>query len=73
MKNIILEWSGVITAIVYSLLVAFNIGAEFFAFFLLLISAILIVLWSFKENHKGILFLQLFYATAGIIGMIRWF
>ena len=73
MKNIILEWSGVITAILYSLLVASNIGAEFFAFFLLLISAILIGLWSFKGNHKGILFLQLFYATAGIIGMIRWF
>ena len=73
MKNKILEWSGVITAILYCLLVAFNIGAEFFAFFLLLISAILIGLWSFKKNHKGILFLQLFYATAGIIGMIRWF
>ena len=73
MKNKILEWSGVITAIIYSLLVAFNIGAEFFAFFLLLISAILIGLWSFKGKHKGILFLQLFYATAGIIGMIRWF
>ena len=73
MRNKILEWSGVITAIVYALLVAFNIGAEFFAFFLLLISAILIGLWSFIENHKGILFLQLFYATAGIIGMIRWF
>ena len=73
MKNKILEWSGVVTAIIYSLLVAFNIGAEFFAFFLLLISAILIGLWSFKGKHKGILFLQLFYATAGIIGMIRWF
>tara|TARA_B100001971_G_scaffold184826_1_gene183652 strand:- start:2 stop:223 length:222 start_codon:yes stop_codon:yes gene_type:complete len=73
MKNMMLEWGGVITAIVYSLLVAFNIGAEFFAFFLLLISAILIGLWSFIENHRGILFLQLFYATAGIVGMIRWF
>ena len=73
MKNKILEWSGVVTAIIYSLLVAFNIGAEFFAFFLLLISAILIGLWSFKGKHKGILFLQLFYASAGIIGMIRWF
>ena len=73
MKNIILEWSGVITAILYSLLVAFNIGAEFFAFFLLIISAILIGLWSFIGNHKGILFLQFFYASAGIIGMIRWF
>ena len=73
MKNKILEWSGVITAILYSLLVAFNIGAEFFAFFLLLISAIFIGLWSFNGNHKGILFLQLFYASAGIIGMIRWF
>ena len=73
MRNNILEWSGVITAIVYSLLIAFNIGVELFAFFLLLISAILIGLWSFIENHRGILFLQLFYATAGIIGMIRWF
>ena len=73
MKNKILEWSGAITAILYSLLVASNIGAEFFAFFLLLISAILIGLWSLQGNHKGILFLQLFYATAGIIGMIRWF
>lgn len=74
MKNInILEWGGAITAILYSLLVSFNIGAEFFAFFLLLISAILIGLWSFKGRHKGIFFLQLFYAIAGIIGMIRWF
>jgi len=73
MINKILEWSGVITAIVYSLLVAFNIGAEFFAFLLLLISAILIGLWSYKGHHKGILFLQLFYASAGIIGMIRWY
>ena len=73
MKNNKLEWCGVVTAILYSLLVALNIGAEFFAFFLLLISAILIGLWSFNGNHKGILFLQLFYASGGIIGMIRWF
>ena len=73
MKNNILEWCGVVTAILYSLLVAVNIGAEFFAFLLLFISAILIGLWSYKGNHKGILFLQLFYASAGIIGMIRWF
>ena len=69
----ILEWSGVIIAIIYSLLVAFNIGAEFIGFTLLFISAILIGFWSYKGNHKGILFLQLFYASAGIIGMIRWF
>ena len=28
-KNKLLEWSGVITAIIYSILVALNIGAEF--------------------------------------------
>ena len=72
-KNKVLEWSGVITAIAYSLLVAMNIGAEFLAFILLLISAILIGLWSYFGNHKGILLLQIFYASAGIIGMIRWF
>ena len=72
-KEKILEWSGVITAIVYSLLVAMNIGAEFIGFLLLLISAILIGHWAFQGKHRGILFLQLFYASAGIIGMIRWF
>ena len=72
-KEKLLEWSGVITAIIYSLLVAMNIGAEFFGFTLLLISAILIGLWAFIGKHNGILLLQLFYASAGIIGMIRWF
>ena len=72
-KNKILEWSGVITAIAYSLLVAMNIGAEFIGFILLLISAILIGLWSYFGKHKGILLLQIFYASAGIIGMVRWF
>ena len=69
----ILEWCGVITAILYSLLVALNIGAEFFGFLLLLTSAILIGVWSYLGRHRGIFFLQGFYAIAAIIGMLRWF
>ena len=72
-KRKILEWGGVFLAIIYSLLVAFNIGAEFLGFTLLLFSAILIGLWAYLGGDKGILFLQFFYASAGIIGMIRWF
>ena len=72
-KSKFLEWSGVITAIVYSLLVALNVGAEFIGFALLLISAVLIGMWAFIGNHRGILFLQFFYGTAGLIGMFRWF
>lgn len=72
-KERIFEWLGVITAIVYSLLVAANIGAEFIGFTLLLISSALIGIWAYLGKHKGILFLQFFYATAGVIGMIRWF
>ncbi len=72
-RNKLLEWLGVITAIIYSLLVALNIGAEFLGFALLLISAILIGLWAYFGKHRGILLLQIFYASAGIIGMIRWF
>ena len=71
--NKFLEWAGVLTAILYSLLVSFNIGLEFLGFSLLLISAILIALWSYRLKHKGILLLQIFYALAGVIGMIRWF
>ena len=50
-----LEWSGVITAISYTLLIALNIGAELIGFSLLFILAVLIALWSFKGNYKGIL------------------
>ena len=69
----LLEWSGVAAAIVYSLLVAMNIGAEFVGFTLLLASAALIGLWSYVGKHHGMLFLQLFYALAAIIGMVRWY
>ena len=68
-----LEWVGVVTAIAYSLLVALNIGEEFIGFLLLLISATAIGLWAYLGRHRGILFLQFFYALAGIIGMLRWF
>ena len=69
----LLEWGGVITAILYSLLIALNIELEFLGFSLLLLSAFLIGMWSLKGNHKGILILQLFYAIAAVLGMIRWF
>ena len=69
----LLEWAGVATAILYSMLIALNIGAEFIGFSLLLISAFLIGLWAYFGRHHGILFLQLFYATAGLIAMLRWF
>jgi hypothetical protein len=38
-----------------------------------LLSAVLIGIWAYKLKHNGILFLQFFYAGAGIIGMYRWF
>ena len=69
----LLEWGGVITAILYSLLIALNIDLEFLGFTLLLFSAFLIGLWSLRGQHKGILFLQMFYGIAAIIGMIRWY
>ena len=69
----LLEWAGVVTAILYSLLIAMNIGAEFIGFGLLLVSALLIGVWAYFGQHRGILFLQLFYASAGLIGMLRWF
>ena len=72
-KQKALEWFGVVTAIAYSMLVAFNIGAEFLGFTLLLISAFAIGYWAYLGQHKGILFLQFFYASAGLIGMFRWY
>ena len=68
----ILEWFGVLTAIVYSLLVALNTGYEALGFSLLLISAISIGFGGFFCRHYGILLLQFFYAAAGIVGVVRW-
>jgi len=68
----ILEWFGVITAIFYSMLVASNTGFEVLGFSLLFISALAIGLWALLCKHYGILLLQFFYASAGIIGVIRW-
>lgn len=73
MKSKALEWFGVVTAIIYSMLVALNIGIEFMGFLLLLISALAIGYWAYLGKHRGILFLQFFYASAGIIGMVRWY
>jgi len=72
-KGKVFEWLGVVTAIAYSLLVASNTGLEFIGFTLLLLSSLLIGIWAYLGKHRGILFLQFFYATAGIIGMIRWY
>ena len=73
MWNKILEWFGVLTAIIYSILVASNTGNEVIGFGLLFISAISIGVWAFLFKHYGILFLQFFYASAGILGILRWF
>jgi hypothetical protein len=73
MKSKALEWFGVVTAIIYSMLVALNIGIEFVGFLLLFISALAIGYWAYLGKHRGILFLQFFYASAGIIGMVRWY
>lgn len=67
-----LEWFGVVSAIAYALLVASNTGFEVLGFLLLLLSAIAIGLWAYLGRHYGMLLLQFFYATAGIIGILRW-
>ena len=55
------------------MLIALNIGAKFIGFLLLSLSAGLIGLWAYFGKHRGIMLLQVFYATAGLIGMFRWF
>ena len=65
----VLEWSGVITAIVYSLFVASNAGLECLVF----VSALSIGAWAHLGGHRGILLPQFFCAVAGLIGTVRWF
>ena len=72
-KRKILEWFGVLTAIIYSLLVASNTGFEFIAFSLLLISAFAIGFWAYLHKHWGVAFLEIFYALAGLLGMFSWY
>ena len=72
MRSKLLEWSGVVTAIAYTFINASNTGNEVMGFALLFISSILIGLWAWFDRHRGILFLQFFYAAGGIYGMLSW-
>jgi hypothetical protein len=67
-----LEWFGVVTAIIYSMLVASNTGYEVIGFTLLFISALAIGLWLFFVSITGYCFYSFFYASAGVIGVWRW-
>jgi hypothetical protein len=49
-----IAWNGMGTAVVYALLVVFNIGAEFVGFSLFLISAVAIGFWTYFGRHQGI-------------------
>ena len=60
MKSKAFEWFGVVTAILYSMLVALNIGVEFMGFLLLLVSSFSIGYWAYLGRHKGILFFAIF-------------
>ena len=67
-----LEWFGSLLAITYMLLIASNTGHELLGFSLLFISAIALGSWAILCRHNGMLVLQFFCATAGLIGVVRW-
>ena len=67
------EFTGSVLAMVYALLSASNTGNEILGFSLLLRSAILFAIWGYMDKRWAFFALQFFYASAGIIGMIRWF
>lgn len=69
----LLEWLGVTIAVLYSLLIAANLGFEVAGFTLLLLSAVILGVWAHLCQHRAMFLLQFFYAGAAILGMIRWF
>jgi len=70
MKIKALEWFGVITAIIYSMMVALNIGVEFVGFLLLLISALSIGYWAYLGQHR-----EFFSYNFSMhqLGLLEWF
>ena len=60
-----LEWTGVGTAILYSMLIALNIGAEFIGFLLLSLSAGLVGLWAYFGKHPASCFFKYFMPQPG--------
>lgn len=67
------EVVGSLLAMAYAVLIALNIGAELVGFALLLTSASLFGIWAVIERRFAFLALQLFYAGAAIIGLVRWY
>ena len=64
----------VMSLVIFTAIVGMFLAPGEIPFFeaIIVISAIAIGLWAFLGKHYGILLLQFFYATAGIIGVLRW-
>ena len=71
-NKISLEWTGVVTAVFYFILIALKVRAEYLAFILLIFLALLIGSWDISNRYLGILLLQFFYMSLAIIGLIQW-
>lgn len=68
----IFEVTGSLLAMAYAILIASNIGAEIVGFAMLLISSALFAAWAVLDRRWTFLLLQLFYASAAVIGLVRW-
>lgn len=66
------EWAGSLLAIIGAILIALNIHLEILAFVIYIISNILLIKFSTKKKHYGILIMSLTFVIINMIGIIRW-
>lgn len=66
------EWFGSILAIIGAILIALNIHLEILAFVIYIVSNILLIKFSTKKKHYGILIMSLTFVIINMIGIIRW-
>ena len=72
-KSDLIEWSGSLLAIVGAILIASNLHLEVLAFCVYLISNLLLVIFSLRGKHYGILIMTLAFVIINLVGIVRWF
>jgi hypothetical protein len=68
----LLEWSGSLTGISAAILLALNIPISAWAYLFYLLSSILLLLWSLREQAHGLAFQNFVFIAINLLGIYRW-
>jgi hypothetical protein len=68
----IIEWTGSLIGVSAAILLALNIPISAWAYVFYLLSSILLLIWSVREQAHGLAFQNFVFIAINLLGIYRW-